>query len=183
MIFLDRCERCNKYKANVHIVKVFDGIKKELNICEKCAKELGEFNLNSITNVENTFSLNILGGLLEYFNNNQPSSVIKINDSECPKCKTTYAEFKNSGFLGCDKCYDQFMKILDIFIKRVQNSSEHTGKIPFRCGGNVIIKRELSSLKDDLQKAILSEEYEKAAEIRDKIKNIQDKMKGDEGSC
>ncbi len=181
MIFLDRCERCNKYKANVHIVKVFDGIKKELNICEKCARELGEFNLNSIANVENTFSLNILGGLLEYFNNNGPqSSVIKINDSECPKCKTTYAEFKNSGFLGCDKCYDQFMKILDIFIKRVQNSSQHVGKIPFRCGEDMIARREMSSLKEELQKAINSEEYEKAAEIRDKIKNLKDKMKGGE---
>ena len=65
MSLLDRCERCNKYQANVHIVKVFDGIKKELNICEKCAKELGEFNLNSILDVENTFSLNILSGLVE----------------------------------------------------------------------------------------------------------------------
>lgn len=173
---MDRCERCNKYKANVHIVKMFEGIKKELNICEKCAKELGEFNLNSIVNVENAFSLNILGGLIEYFNNNQQSSIIKINDSKCPKCGTTYAEFKNSGFLGCDECYNQFIKILAIFIKRVQNSSEHVGKIPSRCGSDVIMKKELIMLRDKLQKAILAEEYEKAAEIRDNIKNIQNKI-------
>lgn len=170
---MDRCERCNKYQANVHIVKVFDGMKKELNICEKCAKELGEFNLNSILDVENTFSLNILSGLVEYFNNNQQSSIIKVNDSECPKCKTTYAEFKNTGFLGCDECYKQFLKILAIFIKRVQNGSNHVGKIPSRCGEDVIKRKEISELKDKLQKAILSEEYEKAAEIRDCIRKIQ----------
>ncbi len=176
---MDRCERCNKYQANVHIVKVFDGMKKELNICEKCAKELGEFNLNSILDVENTFSLNILSGLVEYFNNNQQSSIIKINDSECPKCKTTYAEFKNTGFLGCDECYKQFLKILAIFIKRVQNGSNHVGKIPSRCGEDVIKRKEISDLKDKLQKAILSEEYEKAAEIRDCIRKIQKDIEED----
>lgn len=170
---MGRCERCNKYQANVHIVKVFDGMKKELNICEKCAKELGEFNLNSILDVENTFSLNILSGLVEYFNNNQQSSIVKINDSECPKCKTTYAEFKNTGFLGCDECYKQFIKILAIFIKRVQSGSNHIGKIPSRCCEDVIKRKEISELKDKLQKAILSEEYEKAAEIRDCIRKIQ----------
>lgn len=172
---MDRCERCNKYQANVHIVKVFDGIKKELNICEKCAKELGEFNLNSILDAENTFSLNILGGLIEYFNSNQPSSVVKINDSECPKCKTTYAEFKGSGFLGCEECYNQFVKILSIFIKRVQSGIEHSGKIPYRCGEGVIKRKELNELKDKLQKSILSEEYEKAAEIRDQIKKLENR--------
>lgn len=176
---MDRCERCNKYQANVHIVKVFDGMKKELNICEKCAKELGEFNLNSVLDVDNTFSLNILSGLVEYFNNNQPSSVIKVNDSECSKCKTTYAEFKNSGFLGCDECYKQFSKILAIFIKRVQKGMEHAGKIPSRCGGEVIKRKELNELKDKLQKAILSEEYERAAELRDLIKKMEKDIKED----
>ena len=176
---MDRCERCNKYQANVHIVKVFDGIKKELNICEKCAKELGEFNLHSILDVENTFSLNILSGLVEYFNNNQQSSVVKINDSECSKCKTTYAEFKNTGFLGCDDCYKQFLKILAIFIKRVQNGTEHNGKIQSRCGEKVIKRKELNDLREKLQKSILSEEYEKAAEIRDLIKKLEENIKED----
>ena len=177
---MDKCERCDKYPANVHIVKMFDGIKKELNICEKCAKELGEFNLNSVLDIENTFSLNILSGLVEYFNNNhQSSSAIKINDSECNKCKTTYAEFKNTGFLGCEECYKQFSKILSIFIKRVQNDSEHVGKIPFRCGKNVIKKKELNNLKYKLQKSILSEEYEKAAKLRDMIKNLEKEIKED----
>lgn len=176
---MEKCERCNKYQANVHIVKVFDGIKKELNICEKCAKELGEFNLNSILDGENTFSLNILGGLIEYFNNNQQAPIVKINDSECPKCKTTYAEFKSTGFLGCEGCYKQFIKILTIFIKRVQSGIEHNGKIPSRCGEGVIKRKELNDLKDKLQRSILSEEYEKAAEIRDLIKDLENRMKED----
>ncbi len=176
---LDRCERCNKYQANVHIIKIFDGIKKELNICERCAKELGEFNLNSILDVESTFSTNILSGLVEYFNNNQQSPIVKINDSECNNCKTTYVEFKNTGFLGCDKCYSQFIKILSIFIKRVQNGTEHNGKIPSRCGKSVIMRKEISNLKDRLQQSILSEEYEKAAEIRDLIKDLEKRIEGD----
>lgn len=176
---MDRCERCNKYQANVHIIKVFDGIKKELNICEKCAKELGEFNLNSILDVESTFSSNILSGLVEYFNNTQQPPMVKINDSECSKCKTTYAEFKNTGFLGCDECYRQFNKILSIFIKRVQNGDEHNGKIPSRCGESVIKKKEINVLKDKLQRSILSEEYEKAAEIRDLIKDLEKRIEGD----
>ena len=111
-----KCERCSKNLANVHILKVFDGIKKELNICEKCAKELGEFNINPINDIENSFSLNILSGLVDYFNQSHNSSVSKESDMKCSNCGTTYAEFKQTGFLGCKECYEKFSKILNVFI-------------------------------------------------------------------
>lgn len=174
-----KCERCSKNLANVHILKVFDGIKKELNICEKCAKELGEFNINPINDIENSFSLNILSGLVDYFNQSHNSSVSKESDMKCSNCGTTYAEFKQTGFLGCKECYEKFSKILNVFIKRVQNSVEHVGSIPERNGKIFINRKKMTSLKEELQKAILSEEYEKAAEIRDKIRNIEKNMKGD----
>jgi protein arginine kinase activator len=58
-------------------------------------------------------------------------------------------------------------------INRVQLGSEHTGKIPKKLGKNIIEKKRIVTLKEELQKAIAAEEYEKAAEIRDKIKELQ----------
>jgi len=40
-------------------------------------------------------------------------------------------------------------------------------------GKEIIEKRRLIKLKEDLQKAIASEDYERAAEIRDLIKSFQ----------
>ena len=36
------CERCKKNNANVHITKVINGEKQELNVCNKCASEMGD---------------------------------------------------------------------------------------------------------------------------------------------
>ena len=49
------------------------------------------------------------------------------------------------------------------------------GKVPHNGGKELIEKRTLLKLKEDLQKAILEEEYEEAAVIRDKIKEIQER--------
>ena len=57
-------------------------------------------------------------------------------------------------------------------VRRVQGNVEHTGKIPVRAGKDILGKRRLNHLKE-LQKAILMEEYERAAELRDKIRELQ----------
>ena len=53
---------------------------------------------------------------------------------------------------------------------------ENIGKVPLRAGRGLLEKKKLQSLKDELQRVIELEEYERAAEIRDDIREIQ---KGD----
>jgi protein arginine kinase activator len=85
----------------------------------------------------------------------------------------TFEEFQRSGKVGCNNCYDVLEDNLNPLIRRLQGSIEHNGKVPARLSKSISISREISRLKELLLKAVEKEEYEKAAEIRDKIKSLE----------
>ena len=58
-------------------------------------------------------------------------------------------------------------------LRRVHGDSRHVGKVPARGGEKVMVKKKIEGLKYQLQKAIGVEDYEKAAEIRDEIKDAE----------
>lgn len=167
------CDICKKNEANVHITRIVNGVKQELNICEKCAKDMGDVGFDGeMINFNSPFTFqNILSGLVDYINQSVPTE--ESSELVCKNCGTTYSEFREKGFLGCSECYKNFSSTLMPIIKRVQGNVEHTGKIPEKLGKDLIEKRQLLKLKEDLNKAVAAEEYEKAAQIRDKIKEIQ----------
>ena len=49
------CERCNVNPANVHIVKIVNGVKQETSICEQCAKEQEGLGMGSDFNMDSPF--------------------------------------------------------------------------------------------------------------------------------
>lgn len=159
------CESCGKNEAHVHLTKIINGAKQELNICENCAKELDAF--------QSPFSFqNILSGIMEYMS--PTTQIAKSYEIVCENCGTTYNDFKKYGLLGCSECYKSFAPYINTVVKRVQGNTEHIGKIPKKLGKGIIEKRRLASLKEDLQKAIANEEFEIAAQLRDKIKSFQE---------
>lgn len=166
------CEICKKNEANVYITKVINGMKQELRICDKCAREKEGFGIEENISFSTPFSFqNILSGLMDYVN--KPSEVTRVSELVCKNCGTTYNDFKKTGLLGCSECYQNFSNTLNPVIKRVQGNVEHVGKIPKKLGKDIMERKRLTKLKEELQKAIASEEYEKAARIRDEIREIQ----------
>lgn len=160
------CEICKKNEATVHITKIINGEKQEVNICDECAKRSEGFNISTPFSIQN-----VLNGIMDciYQTGGIPNDV----DPKCENCGTTFSEFKKSGLLGCNQCYKKFSKMLMPVIKRMQGNVEHVGKIPEKYGKSISEKKKIATLKEELQKAIALEEYEKAAEIRDTIRDIQ----------
>lgn len=167
------CEFCKKNEATVHITKIINGVKQEFNLCEKCANENGEFNfVPKIDFFSSPFTFqNVLSGMMDYIANSNNTAQHNL-DVTCSNCNLNFEEFKRTGLVGCSNCYKNFGSTLIPIIKRVQGNLEHTGKIPKRVGKNLIHKKKLIELKNELQKCIDNEEYEKAAKIRDEIKEI-----------
>lgn len=164
------CERCNKNEAKIHLLKIVNGEKTDIKICEKCVREIteGSLDMQSNGNKEVQFQ-NILGGFFEAIYKNKGQKI----DIVCKNCGLTYSQFKNSGILGCSDCYDNFSDSLKPMIKRFQGDIEHIGKLPKKVEDGFIEKKRVHKLKEELQKAIIEEEYEKAASLRDKIKELQ----------
>jgi protein arginine kinase activator len=171
------CDMCKENPATVHFVKVVNGTKQELNICEKCASKSQQgFGMGADIKMDAPFTFqNILSGLVDYIN--KSSQNVRTMEASCPKCGMSYSEFKQSGLMGCSQCYESFGPAILPVIKRVQGNVEHIGKIPLKAGKEIMGKKRLSELKEQLQRAILGEEYEKAAEIRDKIRELQNEGK------
>ena len=166
------CENCKKNEASAHFTQIINGEKQEFNICESCAKEVNGFKMPGDMAFGSSFSfLNILSGIMDYMGPSQ--NISKAQVPTCENCGTTYNEFKKHGLLGCSQCYKNFSPTITPVIKRVQGNLEHVGKIPKKLGKDIMEKRRVSKLKEDLQKAIANEEYEKAAQIRDAIKSLQ----------
>jgi protein arginine kinase activator len=166
------CESCKQNEATIHISKIINGVKSEANLCHECAGKNQEFNLVSDMDIMTPFAFpNILSGLMDYVNkSNKSSNNIEL---KCENCSMAYKEFKESGLLGCSQCYEYFKPAILSVIKGVQGNIEHLGKIPKKSGKELMQKRKLLQLKEDLQKAITLEEYEKAAEIRDEIRKLE----------
>lgn len=167
------CEECGNNPATFYFTKIINGEKTEFHLCEECAKEKGDF----ITGNSGFSVQNLLSGWLNFDanNSNAVGSQVSAQRMRCEKCGLTYAQFGKLGKFGCSECYKTFAERLDPIFKRVHGNTEHVGKIPKRMGGRVEYKRTLERLRRELQRAIEQEEFEQAADLRDQIRDLQDK--------
>jgi len=162
------CQNCNQRIANVYFTKVVNNIKIELYLCENCAHKNGQYNVEVPLNVNNFFS-----GLLGFVGASQIINTLAEPQVFCKKCGMSYEEFKKIGKLGCDNCYEIYSERLNPLIRRLHGNTKHTGKIPKKISETIKVSKEIASLKQQLNKAIQEEEYEKAAELRDIIKRAE----------
>lgn len=163
------CSECGKNEANVHVTHIINGKKTESHLCEECAKK-NQTILNSNFSMENLFSAML----------NNAFNKTYLPAKGCSKCGMTYDTFRNTGKFGCSQCIDSFKPRLMPVIKSMQGYERHAGKIPKRAGGTYKIQMDLDRLKNDLKKAVEREEYELAAQLRDQIHEIENRMQGDE---
>ncbi len=164
------CNECKKRNAVVHMTKMTNGKKEELHLCEMCAKA------KDGGSIEHHFSIpNFFASLLE--NNLHPQVNMNYhNGIQCQRCGYTLSQFKQSGRMGCDECYETFKEKINPLVRRIQGNTNHIGKVPKRTGGVIRVKRQVKQLKNKLQEAIVREEFEVAAEIRDTIKGLEQEI-------
>jgi len=155
------CDNCGKEPAKVHYKEIKDDKTIEFNLCEKCAEEKGLH----LSPKKHPFSIsNILAGMAEE---------VGSSSAKCQGCGLTYAEFRETGRLGCSECYGAFKEQLRPMLRRIHGSNSHAGKSPRSTEGMLEKIREIEDLKVALRQAIEKEDFEKAAEIRDKIKELE----------
>ncbi|MDP8264123.1 MAG: UvrB/UvrC motif-containing protein [Candidatus Aceula lacicola] len=174
-----QCDACGKKKATVHLTEIVDGQMTEMHICEDCAKERS-------VQMEQQFGLaDLLAGLSDF------GKQIKAEEKEklqCPNCALGYDDFRKFGRLGCSECYTSFRSHLSALLKKIHGSAHHLGKTPLhfkeevdtKPSGEILNDKEDPEqvLKNKLQQAILSEDFEQAAILRDEIRSFENKGEG-----
>lgn len=166
-----KCQKCGANNANTHVKTIINGEFKEYDLCSDCAKKMGYTNVFS--DMEDEFS-NFLGS---FFGNVLPA---KTQASRCEFCGSTYPEIAKTGHVGCARCYDVFADELYPSIRRIHGNTTHCGKNSKRAAKAKVEKPaeqtkedKIKSLKAELDKAVKEQNFEHAAELRDKIKEME----------
>ncbi|MEW5954222.1 MAG: UvrB/UvrC motif-containing protein [Bacillota bacterium] len=170
------CERCQQKPAVVHFTEIINDQKKQMHLCESCVREMQaqSFGFAPQMNLHK-----FLAGLLNTdLNRSFPGSAQHISD--CQKCGLSEAKFIQQGLLGCGECYTHFAGRLQPLVKRIHGHSVHEGKVPQRISSKVSLKKKIDQLRANLKEAVGKEEFERAAELRDKIRDLEEEL-GREG--
>ena len=189
------CQNCGKNEVTFRYTQIVNGVKKEMALCDKCARELGLDNMDFSMPISMS---SFLGDMLnEYSSDMFMPTFGNVTTVKCKDCGTSYNDFIETGRLGCASCYDIFENRIDALLRNIQGATRHVGRISKYIGeaneNNVEnqfnwknkedkkvkkVKKEknkLEQLKEDLNKAIKEERYEDAAKIRDEIKEEENK--------
>jgi protein arginine kinase activator len=148
----------------VHLTAIENGVKREAHLCDECARAAG-------VGIKVSFSISdILGNLMEA---KVPKALKELQQLRCPECGLTYGEFKSKARLGCANDYEVFNTGLIPLLEKIHGATQHVGKAPHTADAFIQKENELNRLKRELDLLVKSENFEKAAEIRDRIKNLE----------
>jgi protein arginine kinase activator len=163
-----QCQVCQKRTATIHLTELANGARTELHICEHCASEQGIA----------THSQTSINELLSHLLAVQPSDEEMFGPAEqqsvCPTCGFTLDRLRKEGTLGCPLDYKVFEQALLPLIERAHGGkNSHCGKIPTKIPADTKKFVELGQLRQQLEEAVRDEDYELAAKLRDKIKQME----------
>lgn len=157
------CELCKNKHATIHITEIIQGDKREFHICSECARKQG---LTHKVQLSLTELLPGVGIKLK-----KPGR--REKNVRCPNCGLDLKTLRHRVRLGCPHDLEVFKNWLEPFIERVHQNRQHVGKIP----GNVDQHRKrearLLRLKRELDEAVRREDFEKAARLRDRIREFE----------
>lgn len=167
------CEDCRKQDATVHLKQVVNNQKVVLNLCSACAKRRG-FS-NPLKNIP--FPLADLLTSMVPTVTSRPDN--QLMEQRCSGCGLTYDKFAKTGRLGCGQCFTAFRQPLADLLRKIHGSNLHRGKRQNAAAAGMDSLKEEARLKDELKAAIENEDFERAAHIRDMIRDLQVKLEAD----
>jgi protein arginine kinase activator len=162
-----KCQRCTK-AATLHITEVLGEDQwEELHLCEECAhKYLYEPQQKSTA---------VKGGSSGLAASEEVEESGGLN-KECAECGIKFADFRNTGRLGCPHDYQVFRDELVSLLENIHGETRHVGKTPRRQPQNRQTQTELTALRKQLTQAVNREAYEEAARLRDRIKKLEETL-------
>ena len=157
-----KCEKCGR-EAKVHLTEIVNGQKIEKHLCEECAVSEG------VTIKAQLPISEILEELVL-----QSAAGKELSELKCDVCGISFMEFRQGGLLGCPNDYVAFENVLARLLERAhEGGSYHVGKVPAGAAENERKQAELLRLRGQLKEAVTHEQYERAAELRDRIKELE----------
>ncbi len=176
-----KCQKCQNKEATTHIKRVINGEIEEYDLCSECAEKMGYGNFFQGFASSFADDFNSLFG--SFFENALPA---RTQATRCETCGSSYTDIQRTGMMGCADCYSLFNGEIMPTIRKIHGNTTHCGKNSAafmaeraKTAVEKPVKQEpeseLDKLQAELSAAIDNQEFEKAAELRDKIKAMEGK--------
>lgn len=163
------CDKCKKREATHFYKQNINGKVEEYHLCGQCAEEM-----QVTTSFFKPFSFGLPAMLGSLFSDTVVPRKLG-SQTVCPFCGKSFTDICESGETGCAQCYDTFYEELLPSLKRIHGNTRHVGKIPRSAGSHISKQRRLEELQKQLDTAVKEENYEKAIELRDAMKELEGK--------
>lgn len=158
------CDNCGQNEAIIHLTQIVDNQMSTFHLCESCAAAKG---LQPGTNVGNF-------PLTDFLAQVNKATVDTAGVGPCAYCGLKLEEFKKTGRLGCSQCYVSFEQNLRGLLRRLHGGTQHVGKVYLPPDPTLAEQQErLAGLRRKLNRAVESEDFERAAQIRDMIRTLE----------
>ena len=158
-----KCDLCDK-PAVVHEVSINNGVKKEVHLCLEHAQAAG-------LSIPGQQPIN---QLLKTFITGQAATP---EAKRCTGCGSTFAQIRQSNLIGCPECYTTFHEPLSSLIEQAQfRSTEHVGRVPNQHHTPTQVELRTRKLLKDLDAAVTAEQYERAADLRDRLDKLSTEL-------
>lgn len=160
------CDQCGEKEAVIHLTQIVDNQMGTFHLCEACAEEKG-------LEPESTMGdLPLTDFLAQMSQAESPSPAEELQ--ECEFCGLTLQDFKKTGRLGCSHCYVTFDEHLRSLFRQLHGGTQHVGKVYLPPDPTEAERADqLNRLRRKLESAVQREEFERAAQIRDQIHELE----------
>lgn len=161
------CDNCGAGDAVVHLTQIVNNEMSTYHLCEKCAAEKGLETAPETSNFPLTDFLAQMG-------NEEESPEQAPTQERCSFCGLSFADFRETGRLGCPHCYTTFETHLRGLLRRIHGGTQHMGKVYLPPDPSATeMEKRLEALRRKLQRAVDAEDFERAAELRDEIRTLE----------
>lgn len=156
------CEICKERDAVVNLTAVSNNVITHRHLCERCAAEQG---------IETSVAP-VKPGLTDLLQTvSQQAASAPGDQARCDFCGGTARDFRQSGRLGCARCYGAFEQSLKQLLRRLHGGAKHTGRRYAPPAPELVeAAGQIGQLRDRLQRAVDAEQFELAAELRDRLR-------------
>lgn len=162
------CQVCNSRPAKIHYTEIVSNNMVAFDLCLECAEEKG-----IDVQKPGAYGLgDLVAGLID---TTADTDAEKISKVRCPRCGFAYSDFKKVGRFGCPECYEAFSAQLLPMLRHIHGGTHHGGNVPPRHEAEREERRRAAELRRELDEAVRQEDYERAATIRDEIRDLEGK--------
>lgn len=172
------CEKCKNKKATLFYADEGGGRHALCTACGSLMNKIGQYDDMTNTNAEN--SQYIPEPTLRGFNTDIAPTPIYLFQStdepiSCSVCHLTLNDIRETGELGCPECYSAFGELIFPYMSPDEDLEGKKTRMPYSHRQRIERKRSLADLRSKLRSAIEGENFELAAKLRDRIKNLENK--------